>query len=394
MFLGTCNRVEVIYAREEGEPPGTDDVAVLVAHLGGALDAAAPSPWTLRTGRDAVRHLFRVSASLDSLVVGEDQILAQVREAYGRAADLGLTGPLLGPLFHHALAVGKQVRSETDLSRHRVSVVSLAVAEMARRADATAGVRAVIGAGDMGSLLARVLCDAGLPPRYIVNRRPERAAALATECGAQVVSLQAFLAGEAPVDVLLSATAAPGLVLDGAALRRLAAATPGGGPLLTLDLAVPRDIAPLDDPRVQRIDLDDLRAAAEANKALRLEAAGAAEQLVDRKVETLARRFGESAAAPEVTELRQAAADILDKELAGLLGGRLAHLDESDRRAVERWARATFGRVMHLPVAALKRLAGELVERGEVEGDDAAPRDADETPAGAPAGTRGDGGGS
>jgi glutamyl-tRNA reductase len=208
-----------------------------------------------------------------------------------------------------------------------------------------------------------VLCDAGLPPRYLVNRSPARAAALAAECGAQVVSLDAFLRGEAPVDVVLCATAAPGLVLDAAALARLAAATPGGGPLLTVDLAVPRDVAPLDDPRVRRIDLDDLRAAADRNKALRLEAAGQAEQLVDRKVETLARRYGETAAAPEVAELRQAATDILDRELGGLLSGRLAHLAEADRRAVERWARATFGRVMHLPVAALKRLAGELAER-------------------------------
>ena len=100
-------------------------------------------------------------------------------------------------------------------------------------------------------------------------------------------------------------------------------------------------------------DLSNLRAAAEQNKALRLEAAGAAEDLVDRKVEVLARRFGESGAAPEVTELRQAAEGILEKELAGLLSGRLGHLEEADRRAVERWARATFGRVMHLPVAAL-----------------------------------------
>src|SRR5690606_17984933 len=119
------------------EAPGPADVLTVARVLGGE---AAPdgSGLRLRTGRDAVRHLFRVAGSLDSLVVGEDQILAQVRAAYGRAADVGLVGPLLGPLFHHALAVGKQVRSETDLARRPVSVVTLAVTALAEHAAARA----------------------------------------------------------------------------------------------------------------------------------------------------------------------------------------------------------------------------------------------------------------
>jgi len=363
VFLATCNRVEVLYAREEGDLPGEadlDTVARLLARDGDV--AAARALLVQRTGREAARHLFRVAASLDSLLVGEDQILPQVRAAYGRASDAGLVGTLLGPLFHHALAVGKQARSETDLARHPVSLVNLAVHELL----ADAGERAapprvaVLGAGEMGRLLVRALVAAGLRPAVVANRGLEKARALASECGATALTLDDFRAGAQPVDALVSATAAPEVVLDAAALAALAARAPSRRPLLGVDLAVPRDLAPCDDPRVRVVDLDALRRLADANRALRAAAALEAERLVDHKVDTWAARFTERAADAAVSELQVAADELLGRELQGLLGGRLAHLSPEDRRAVERWARATFGRVMHLPVAALKRLARDM----------------------------------
>ncbi len=370
VFLATCNRVEVIYAREEGDLPSVPDLGLLAAELSTELAARQlEETLLLRTGRDAVRHLFRVAASLDSLVVGEDQIIAQVREAYGRAADIGLVGPLLGPLFHHALAIGKRVRADTDLARHPVSVVSLATRELLTRPEAQHLRSAVLGAGEMSSLVARVLQDAGAPPTYIVNRTHERARELADECGATAVTLESFQAAQHPVDVIVSATSAPGVVLTTEQLGALTRCTPTGAPLLGFDLAVPRDLAPT--PGVEIIDIDALRHAADHNRSLRAEAAVAAEQLVEQKVATFARRAGEQAAAPLVSELTDASRDLLERELNGLLGGRLAHLDERDRRAVERWARATFGRMQHLPVLALKQLATELTS-GRVD-DPAAP---------------------
>lgn len=363
VFLATCNRVEVLYAREEGDLPGEadlDTVARLLAREGDT--AGARALLVQRTGSEAARHLFRVAASLDSLLVGEDQILAQVRAAYGRASDAGLVGPLLGPLFHHALAVGKQARSETDLARHPVSLVNLAVHELlADAAGRSAPPRvAVLGAGEMGRLLLRALAAAGLAPAVVANRGLEKARALASECGAVALTLDEFRAGREPVDALVSATSAPEVVLDARALLALAARAPSGRPLLGVDLAVPRDLAPCDDPRVRVVDLDALRRLADANRALRAAAALEAERLVDRKVETWAARFTERAADAAVSELQVAADELLGRELQGLLGGRLAHLSAEDRRAVERWARATFGRVMHLPVAALKRLARDM----------------------------------
>jgi len=377
VFLATCNRVEVIFAREEGDPPGAADVALLARVLGTGPEQSAllSRSLELRTGRDAVRHLFRVASSLDSLMIGEDQILAQVREAYGAARDRGLVGTLLGPLFHHALQIGKQVRSRTELARHPVSVVNLAVATLLEQPDHERLTVAVVGAGEMGALLARALGGAGQPPAVIVNRSLERARPVAADCGALAMELGAFAAGAAPVDVIVSATSAPGLVFSAEQLRALSARAPAGRGLLGIDLAVPRDLPPVEPgdeagdcgASLRVVDLDALRSIAERNRARRAEAAAVAEQLVDQKLEVFARRFHEDRAAPVVTELRQASEELLDKELGGLLGGRLAHLPEPDRRAVERWARATFGRLMHLPVTAIKKMV--------VEADDEDPAD-------------------
>lgn len=370
VYLATCNRVEVIYAREEGESPDETDLAVLGRFL--AATDGCPQ-FVLRTGRDAVAHLFRVSCSLDSLVLGEDQIIAQVRQAYGRAADIGLTGTLLGPLFHHALQIGKKVRSETDLARHPVSVVNLAVHRLSDMDGAAALTTAVVGAGEMGGLLARTLATAGLPPQLVVNRSPEKAERLAREVGARAVPWDAFLAGEIPVDVILTATGSRDVLFSPDALAALAARSPAGRGLLGIDLSVPRNLPSVAGAMgapgsVEVVDLDALRSIADGNRALRADAARDAEALVASKVQRFVRRYREDMAGPVVTELKQASDEILARELQGLLSGRLAHLGDDDRRAIERWARATFGRLMHPSVNAVKRMAAENGE-GQMHDD-------------------------
>ncbi len=362
VWIATCNRVEVVYAREEGDAPCADDVALLVPFLAnvGVDQEAIAASFIHRVGRDAVHHVFRVASSLDSLVLGEDQIIAQVRDAYGVSADIGLVGPLLDTLFHHALAVGKKVRAETDLARHPVSVVNLAVHALDAREGSAELAVGVVGAGEMGQLLARVLTKAGFAPTVIANRNVDRARGVADECGAVACTLDALRAGEYPVDVLVAATSAPGIVLDGQTLDALAQRAPGGRGLFGIDLAVPRDLAADAGPSVEVVDLDALREIAAQHHALRAEAAAAAEVLVEQKVETYARRTGERWASTIVGNLRAEAEEILTRELDGLLSGRLAHLDDKDQRAVQRWARSTFGRVMHLPVTALKRMAIEM----------------------------------
>ncbi len=366
VLLATCNRVEVIYAREEGDPPGAEDLDQLNKFLV-TEKTDGPIPFVLRQGREAIQHLFRVTCSLDSLVLGEDQIIAQVRSAYGRSADIGLVGNLLAPLFHHALQIGKKVRSETELARHPVSVVNLAVQRLAQEQDAAQLCTAVVGAGEMGGLLARTLQTAGLAPTFLVNRSLDKAVGLAREVGAAAVSLESFLAGEHPVDVVVTATASPQVLFPAAGLGELARQCPGGGPLLGIDLAVPRNLPAEAGPGVEIMDLDALRSIADFNRGRRAEAAGEAEALVRDKLDRYVQRFNEEAAAPAVSELKQAAEEILVRELQSLLSGRLAHLDGQDRQAIQRWARATFGRLMHPSVTALKRMAADKVESPEEE---------------------------
>jgi glutamyl-tRNA reductase len=366
-LLSTCNRVELVFARESGHAPGPADLRHIARALG--LEPELGARFFLHAGPAAVRHLLRVSASLDSLVLGEDQILAQVRAAESEARALGLSGRLLGALFEQAAQLGKEVRSSTDLSRHPVSVVSLGVAFLTARLAAVPAARiAVLGAGATGAHAARALCAAGRPPTFVVNRGAARAHALAEEVGARTLTLEALRAGAEPVDALVAATSAPAALLDAAALRRLAARAPHGR-LYAVDLAVPRDLEPLDDSRLETIDLEALRALSEENRQRRALAAAEAERMVEAKLARLFRERAGEAATGSFAVVAAEAREAFELELARLCEGRLAHLAPPDRLAVERWARRAFGRIGHVPFRALKRLArSDALPRGEWEG--------------------------
>jgi glutamyl-tRNA reductase len=358
VLLATCNRLEVCYARESGDLPRAEDALAVVAALGlGGEDAPRLS---FRAGREALRHLFRVASSLDSLVVGEDQILAQTRAAYARAEALGLVGRLLAGAFESAFQVGKQVRAQTELARGSLSIVGVGVALLAERFAGRPARVAVIGAGEMGTLAAQALAGAGLGPALVVNRSLPAATRLASAFGAEPIDLSSFQSGEQPVDALVSATAAPGVVLDRAALARLAGKTPLGEPLLAVDLAIPRDLEPAPEARVEIVDLDQLRSRARDNAQQRRLAALEAEALVERKLEVLDRELAEPSVAAAITDLHRESSAIFERELAQLFHGPLGELDGSAKRTLERWARTAFGRVSHVPIQAIKQLAREL----------------------------------
>jgi glutamyl-tRNA reductase len=367
VLISTCNRVELVFARENGHAPTRQDRGTLAEALG--LDGASER-FFLHAGHAAARHLFRVTASLDSLVLGEDQILAQVRAAFDEARSLGLTGRILGLVFEQAIELGKRVRTSTDLARHPISVVSLGVAHVLESLSDLPDARiAVIGAGATGTHAARALAAAGRPPAFVVNRTPARARALASEIGARVLTLEALRAGAEPLDGLVSATSAPGHVLDAPALRKLAARTRGGRRLVAADLAVPRDLEPCDDARLDVLDLEALRARADVNRRKRAAAAAAAELLVEEQVARLFRERAVEEVTGTFSSIAAEAREAFELELARLSEGRLAHLPARDRTAVERWARAVFGRVAHVPFRTLKRLTrDDALPHAEWEG--------------------------
>lgn len=373
VFLATCNRVEVAFAREVGHLPSPDDRELIASQLG--LPAAHPLRERLRfaTGREAVRHVFRVAASLDSVVIGEDQILAQVRDAYARSERIRLCGRLLGSVFEHAFQIGKLVRTETDLSRHPVSVVSLGVAAITRRFESARPRIALLGAGRMATLFAKSARDHGLAVDLVVNRSLANARDLAETCGARALSLEQFAQSNERVDVVAAATAAPGFVLRRELALELARRTPLGRPLLAVDLAVPRDVQPVDHRRVEIIDLDCLRELALENRALRAAAVERAEALIEQKLDALERKEGRYALDSTLAELQSESSRVFERELSQLFTGRLAQLDEDERRAVERWARAAFGRIGHVPLAAIKRMALDAAPFGGSNGAEPRP---------------------
>lgn len=369
VLLSTCNRCELFFVRESGRAPSSDDLELLADAAGLARDEALRTQLFLHAGRAAARHLFRVTASLDSLVLGEDQILSQVRAAAEEARARGLAGRLLGTLFEEALHFGKKARSSTDLARHPVSVVSLAVEFLGTRLAGLPTPRvAVIGAGATGAHAARALDAAGLAPCFIANRTPSRAEALARPFAARAGTLAALLAESQGFDALVSATSAPAPILSAAELRELCARAPHGR-LVTVDLAVPRDLPACTDARHEGLDLEALRARADENRARRAAAAREVEGLLEHE---LARLFRERTTgaftgpyAGLVAEVREA----FELELAELARGPLAHLAPTDRRRVERWARSTFGRLSHRPFRALKALGrADALPESEWEG--------------------------
>jgi glutamyl-tRNA reductase len=297
------------------------------------------------------------------MVLGEDQILGQVKAAAAEARARGLAGRLLGPLFEQALHFGKSVRATTDLARHPVSVVSLAVEYLRERLAGIAAPRvAVLGAGATGSHAARALAAAGLGPHWIVNRTHARAEALARTLGAQACTL-AELVGAGGVDALVSATSASVPVLSGTQLAALAERAPHGR-LVTVDLAVPRDLEPCADARVEGLDLESLRARAEANRARRAASARVVEERLERELELILGERATGAVTAPWAELMAEVRAAFELELAALAAGPLAHLSATDRRRVERWARHAFGRLAHRPFRTLKQLgrAGALPE--------------------------------
>jgi glutamyl-tRNA reductase len=302
--LSTCNRTE-LYAVTEDLDTATE--ALRVAHAAHAASSVEELQAVGRVRRDAavVRHLFRVAASLDSMVVGEAEIQGQVRAARDVAADEGALGSALGPLFADALIAGRRARARTRVGAGAVSLSSVAVAlARARLGDLGARRAALIGAGRMAQSTARALVGAGVGSLVVVNRSD--AGALSARFGACTAGLDALEDVLANADVVISSTAAPAPVVDAASVRR-ARHHRGAAPLVLVDLAVPRDVDPAvgDLPGVALYDLDHLGEIAAANRRARDREAVGAQAIVDAAV---ARHLAMARAAPRAARAEMVAA--------------------------------------------------------------------------------------
>ncbi|MGH2807264.1 MAG: glutamyl-tRNA reductase [Actinomycetota bacterium] len=356
--LSTCNRIEV-YAMSTKFHAGVQDLRNFLAEF----CHVAPEDFSdhLYTYYDdtAVRHLFRVAAGIDSMVVGESEILGQVRRAYQVAHDEGMLPRVLGAAFRQALRVGKRARNETAIGRNPVSVSSAAV-ELAKRAfdgDSLHGKRVtIVGAGKMGRLAARALTNSGVSEVTVVNRSEERAQELAELFGVTPLPFEQLTDAIASADILISSTTAPQTIIDRAAVE--AAMNDRVAPLFIVDIAVPRDVEPtvVDIPRVVLRDIDDLKGVVEANVGSRMGEVAKVEDIISSEVERYLRWERETEIGPTITSLISKAESVRDEEMARVKA-RLNELTPDQRDAVDQVVSRVIAKLLHVPINKAKELA-------------------------------------
>lgn len=392
--LSTCNRIEV-YAHVTAFHGGHLDVTdALAAATGVAVDDLSPHLYVDYDAR-AVQHLFQVGAGLDSMLVGEAQIVGQLRAAYQQAQDEGTVGRVLGEAMRHALRVSKKVRTDTGIDRAGASLVGVAIdAARAALGELDGHVAAVVGAGASGSLAATTLKRAGASTVLVANRSSERGRRLAARLGGEAHDLDGLPDLLARADVLVSSTASIGVVISYGAV---AAARREDRPLVLVDLGLPRDI----DPRVRALpgvtllDLDDLSAVLSGSDGAGGGEVEAAQAIVADEVSRFLAWQRSVRVAPTVVALRSKAEDVVRTELERLVG-RLPELDDRVRVEVEDTVRRVVEKLIHAPTARVKELAGnpggdayadalrELFELPRVLPGAVAAADPDPVPGGTP----------
>jgi glutamyl-tRNA reductase len=363
VVLSTCHRTEV-YVTAERFHGAVQDIRNVLSEVA----FAPPEDFTdhMYTYFDgaAVAHLFSVAAGLDSMVVGESEILGQVRDAWERARAEATTGPRLEALFRDAVVTGKRVRSETAIARGTTSVAHAAVAMATQHLESLVGARVlVLGAGDMGESMAVALSGAGAADVVVANRTWDKALALASRVGGRAVQLDGLADALAEVDVLLTSTGATSLIVEKRELESVMAARPQR-PLLVVDVAMPRDIDPAagELAGVTLLDLNDLRAFAEAGLAERRREIPHVRKIVDQEVVRHLEQVSARRAVPTVIALRERAEALRRAEL-DRYRSRLEGLDESEHDAIEALTRGILAKLLHDPTVRLKDAAGSV--RGE-----------------------------
>jgi glutamyl-tRNA reductase len=381
VVISTCNRTELYLV--EGVKDSTPGALALLSRWLG--DDATPYAY-VRHDREAVAHLYRVAAGLDSMILGEAQIQGQVRDAWelGRAA----SGVVLNRLFQNALGVAARIRTETAVGRGAASVSSAAVQLAKQIFGSLNGRRAmVIGAGEMAELALQCLVAEGVRTSIVANRTFERAEALAERHGATAMHLDECWPGLADVDVLLCSTAAPHPVVR---MQHLVPAIERrrDRPLCILDIALPRDV----DPAVRALsnvylyDLDDLQAVVAASIERRREELPSAEQVIGGEVDRYWEWLAGLQAVPVLTSVRAAAEQMREREVAQLLR-RMPHLTPADHDAIEQLSRSLMNKFLHEPSIRLRAAAANgrglgIVDAARylfgIEGDPAARKATDE----------------
>jgi glutamyl-tRNA reductase len=367
LILSTCNRIELLATQEtldNSAAQGSDGTQSLPRFLEEFFSipfaTLAPHLYEFRE-RDAVRHLFRVASSLDSMVVGEPQILGQVKESYTVAREVGAVSTTLEGLLQRAFTVAKRVRSETEIGSASVSIASVAV-DLARKIFGSLHGKTVllVGAGEMSELAARHLIQHGAAKLIITNRTQARAERLAAElrrpsCAAEVLPFEELYAQADRADIVITSTGAPQKIFGRSHGQHMLQRR-RNRPMFFIDIAVPRDV----DPRMNEVegcfvyDIDDLQQVAQTNLADRSREAEQAEAIVAKEVEKYQKRLTARDSVPAILTLQQNAENIREAEIARA-AKRLGALTPEQQAAVEALTRSLTAKLLHPQLVALRR---------------------------------------
>ena len=364
VYLGTCNRVE-FYFRGDRRIHTNE----LLFHLrrsladltGGACQLPEDEKLYVEFGRSAVRHLFRVTSALDSMMVGEAQIAGQAKDAHERAHDIGLLGGILDQTFHEAFHLAKRIRSETELTRRPVSLVTLVERLIHDHLALSPSPVLILGAGEMARQTLRLVrsCD---PARTIVvaNRTLGRAEELVHgDPAAAALDLEALVTQPPAAGLVVAATSAEEPVLHRDTLATIRGSLPAAEPLLVIDLAVPPNVG----PRARRLDgvalhtIEEMRAEAERNRQLRSAEVDRCEALLEHQLEVLRRRLIDRELSPVARGLQASFREVAERAVHHALARELSDLDEAQRQALDRLADGMVERMVQVPLRGLRRAA-------------------------------------
>lgn len=358
VVVSTCNRTE-IYAVTSADDSGVDAVIDFMAEYHDLDRHELVRYLYIVRGQAVVKHLFRVVASLDSMVIGEAQILGQVKEAYEHAFDNGATGRAFNRLFRQSFEVGKRVRTETEIGENAVSI-SYAAVELARKVfDSLEGrTILVLGAGKMSELTAKHLVSNGVKAVLVANRTFERAVELAEKFEGEAIRYDDLFTRMSEADIVISSTAAQHYVITREAVATTLKSR-GGRPLFLIDIAVPRDI----DPAVNELnnvfvyDIDDLNGVVESNLEERMREAKRAEAIIEDEIEVFLGWLESLEVVPTIAAIRAKADIIREAELEKAMK-RLGGLSDKERQTVEALTCSIVNKMLHGPTARLKQAAG------------------------------------
>ena len=354
VIVSTCNRTEFYSTGLDGSVIQESLTDFLAQRFPRREEEISPSLYFYEQ-EDAVRHLFRVSSGLDSLILGESQILGQVREAYSASVTNGCARGIISKVFHHALRVGKRARRETGIGENALSISSAAV-ETARRMMSDIDERSVmvIGAGQAGKLVARAFKDRGVHQMVMVNRTLKRAQEVAAELGGEAISFENLEDLLGTVDIVVSSTDSQNMILSQEMVAR-ATSKRNGAPLLVVDIAVPRDADPAigNLPGVTLLDLDDLESVSQANRLEWEKEVAQVEDIIDEEVSRFQEWWDTRRVAPGIAQLKEHAEVLRNQELLKTLK-QMPHLSEEDVAHIEVLSRSIVKKLLHHPIAAIK----------------------------------------